>query len=119
MARNTLIFDTELSLTGIRRMHLDLTNPLSYLSEVLTGGSATVVSSDISLVTITNVLISTTQLVNDDDSIAEIGKAVQFTANAQIGSEGRVFLDVAWAVAGDGSADTHRIELNLEPHVTS
>ena len=119
MSRNTLIFDTQLSLTGIRRMHLDLTNPLAYLSETLTGGAVSVTSSNISLVTITNVLVSTTTLLNDDGSTAEIGKAVQFTANAQVGSTGRVFLDVDWAVAADGSADTHRIELNLEPHVTS
>ena len=119
MVRNTLIYDTELSLTGIRRMHLDLTNPLAYLSETLTGGVVSVTSSDISLVTITNVLVNTGALTNDDGSTAGIGKAVQFTANAQKGSTGRVFLDVDWAVAGSGSADTHRIELNLEPHVTS
>lgn len=119
MGRHILIFDTEISLTGIRRMHLDLTNPLSYLSETLTGGAVSVTSSDTSLVTITNVLVNTGALTNDDGSTAEIGKAVAFTANAQKGSTGCVFVDVDWAVAGDGSSDTHRIELNLEVFVTS
>lgn len=113
-----LIYTTPLSLTGNRQMHLDLTNPLSYLSESLTGTSPTVTSSDTSLVTISAVAVNTGTLTNDDGTTAAIGKAVQWTAAAVKAATGRVLIRVAWAVAANGSADTHEIELNLEQYVT-
>ena len=47
-----MIFTSPLSLTGIRKMHLDLTGPLSYNSETLTGTTPIVTSSNTALVTI-------------------------------------------------------------------
>ena len=109
---------TPISLTGIRRMHLDLTNPLSYLEETLTGTSPTVTSSDTSRVTVDGVNVNTSQLTNDDGTTSAIGKAVQFTLTAVKGATGHVFIRVEWAVAAGGSADTHQIEIELAEYVT-
>lgn len=113
-----LIYKTPLSQTGVRVMHLDLTNPLSYNSESLTGTSPTVTSSDASLVTTSSVAVNTGALTNDDSSTCEIGKGVQWTCTSVKSSTSKVLLRVAWAVAEGGSADTHEIELDLEPYVT-
>lgn len=112
-----LIYDTPLSLTGIRDMHLDLSNAL-LSGETLTGTSPTVTSSNTSLVTTSVVAVNTGTLTNDDGSTVVAGLAVQWKATAVKGSTGKVFLRVAWAVAASGSADTHEIELNLEQYVT-
>jgi len=109
---------TPVSLTGIRRMHLDLTNPLAYLSESLTGTSPTVTSSDTARVTVSGTNVNTAPLTNDDSTTAAIGKAVQFTLTAVAASTGHVFIRIAWAVAAGGSADTHEIQVNLEQYVT-
>jgi len=112
-----LLYDTPLSLTGIRDMHLDLSNAL-LSTETLTGTSPTVTSSDVSLVTISAAAVNTATLTNDDGTTVVAGLAVQWKATAVKASTGRVFLRVAWAVAASGSADTHEIELNLEQFVT-
>ena len=111
---DVLKYETPLSLTGIRDLHLDLTLPLSYKSETL--ASVTVTSSDTSLVTISSAQVNTGQLTNDDGTTAEIGKAAQWRATAVKASTSRVYIDVEWTGTG-GTADTHRIELDLEPYV--
>ncbi len=113
-----LLFSSPLSLTGIRKMHLDLTGPLSYNSETLTGTSPTVVSSNTALVTISSAAANTAQLTNKDGTTSAVGKAVEWVCTSAKASTGRVLLSVAWAVAAGGSADTHEIELNLEPKIT-
>ncbi len=118
MMPEKLVFSSPLSLTGIRKMHLDLTGPLSYNSETLTGTSPTVTSSNTALVTITSAAANAAQLTNKDGTTAAIGKAVEWICTAVKGSTGRVLLSVAWAVAAGGSADTHEIELDLEPKIT-
>lgn len=111
-----LLYDTPLSLTGVRDMHLDLTNAL-LVAETLTGSSPTVTSSDPSLVSISGIGVNTVAVTNDDGSTSAIGKAVQWRATSVKASTSRVLLRVAWAVAS-GSADTHEIKLNLEQYVT-
>jgi len=113
-----LEYTTPLSQTGIRQLHLDLTNPLSYDSESLTGTSPTVTSSDPGLVTTSAVAPNSAQLTNDDLTTCAIGKGVEFLVTAIKASTSSVFLDVAWDVGSGGSKDTHRIKLNLEPYVT-
>ena len=114
-----LFYDRPLSLTGVRDLHLDL-GPALLSNETLTGTTPTVTSSNTSLVTVSDIGVNTAQLTNSRPSgtVAQIGDAVQWKATQVKASTGRVFFRVAWAVAANGSADTHEIEQELEPFVT-
>ena len=110
-----LHYDTPLSLTAVRDLHLDLTGPLEYKMETLSSVDVTV--SDPTLVDVTSVQVNTLQLVNDDGSIAEVGKAVQWRASQLKPSNSHVFFFVQWTATG-GTSDTHRIRQNLEKYIT-
>ena len=112
-----LKFNTPLSLTGIRALHLDLSSAL-LSTETLTGTVPTVASSDTGLVTISSVAVNTAILTNDDGSTVAVGEAVQWKATAVKASTGSIFYRIAWAVAAGGSAETHEIEQDLEKYVT-
>lgn len=112
-----LKFDTPLSLTGIRDLHLDLSAAL-LSNETLTGTTPTVDSSDVSLVTISSVAVNTAIITNDDGSQVAVGDAVQWKATVIKASTGSIKYRIAWAVMSSGSADTHEIEQDLEKYVT-
>lgn len=114
-----LIYNTPLSVTGIRPLHLDLSNALKYdAAETLTGGTVTVTSSDVSLVTVSGDGPSTGTLTNDDSTTVAAGLAAIWTVTSVKASTSRVLLRVAWVTATGNTADTDEIELNLEQYVT-